>query len=74
MRARIAGWLVATAHQEILALQMPEIATASLDATDTSVPTMATILKTRQSMPDSAALNPVSGKSRLKETIRAPPV
>ena len=37
VRARTAGWLVATAHQETLALQMPEITMASPDATHTSV-------------------------------------
>ena len=42
--------------------------------TDTSAATMATTPKTRQSMPDSVALNPVSGKSRSKEVIRARPV
>ena len=53
---------------------MPEIATASHVATDTSVATMATMPKTRQPMPDSEALNPNNGKSHSKETIRARPV
>ena len=69
-----ASWLAATTHQEILALQMPEIATASHDATDTSAATMATMPKTRQLMSDSVALNPVRGKSCSKDVIRARPV
>ena len=71
--ARIAGWLAATTHQEILVIQMPKIATASHVATDTSATTRATTQKTRQSMPDSVALNPVSGKSRSRKAIRARP-
>ena len=74
MWARLAGWLVATTHQEILAPQSPEIATASPDAPDTSIVTMAITLKIRPSMPDSVALSPVSGKSHSKETIWTRPV
>ena len=66
--------LAAITHQEILAIQMPKIATADHVATDTSAATTAITPKTRQSMPDSVALNPVSGKSRSKEAIRARPV
>ena len=66
--------LVVASRQEIMALQMPEIAMASHGATDISVGTMATTLKTRQLTPDSVAQNPVSGKSRSKETIRDRPV
>ena len=71
MRARIAGWLVATTQQAIPAHQRLEIAAASPDATNTSVAKMVITPKTRQSMPDSVALNPVSEKIRSKETIRA---
>ena len=53
---------------------MPETATASQDAIDTSAGTLVTAPKTQQSTPDSEALNPVSGKSHSKETIRARPV
>ena len=53
---------------------MPKILTADHVATDTSAATTATTPKTRQSMPDSVALNLVSGKSRSKEAIRARPV
>ena len=70
---RIAGWLVVTSRQEILALQMPEIATESHDAADISVRTMETTPKTRQSMPDSVALSSVSGTSPTKETVRTHP-
>ena len=66
--------LVATTHQAILAHQRPEIATASPDATSTSVAKMVITPKTRQSMPDLVALSPVSGKSHSKETILAHPV
>ena len=48
--------------------------TASHGATDISIGTMATTLKARQSTPNSVAQNPVSGKSRSKETIRDHPV
>ena len=65
---------VATSHQETLTIQMPEIATASHDTIDISVATMATTPKTWQSMLDSVFLNPVSGRSRSKEAIRARPV
>ena len=54
-----------------LALRKPEIATASPDATDTSVETTMTTPMIRRSMPDSVALSPVSGRSRSKRTIRA---
>ena len=43
-------------------------------ATSTSAALTAIILKIRQSMPDSEALNPVSRKSRSKEILRACPV
>ena len=67
------SWLVATSHPKTQAIQTPGIATASHDEIDTSVAIMATTPKTRQSMPDSEALNPDSGKSHLKETVRAHP-
>ena len=53
---------------------MPKIVTADHVATDTSAALTATTPKTRQSMLDSVALNPVSGRSRSKEAIRARPV
>ena len=68
------GSLIVIAHQEIMAPQTSKIATASPDATDTSVAIMAITPKTRSSMLDSVALSPVSGKSHLKETIRGRPV
>ena len=71
MRARIAGWLVATTQQAILAHQRPEIAMASPDATNTSVAKMVITPETRQSTLDSVSLTPVSGKSHSKGTIWA---
>ena len=43
-------------------------------ATNISVASIATIPRIRQSMPDSEALNPVSGKSHSKEALRGCPV
>ena len=43
-------------------------------ATNISATYTATIPRIRQSMPDSKALNPVSGKSHSKEALRARPV
>ena len=43
-------------------------------ATNISAALTAIILRIRQSMPDSKALNPVSRKSHLKEALRARPV
>ena len=46
---------------------------ASPDATNTSVETTVTIPITRRSTPDSVAPSPASGRSHLKEAIRAHP-
>ena len=43
-------------------------------ATSTSAALTVIILKIRQSMPDSKALNQVSGKSHSKEILQAHPV
>ena len=43
-------------------------------ATNISAALTATIPRIRQSVPDSKALNPISGKSHLKEALRARPV
>ena len=43
-------------------------------ATNTSAALTVTITRIWQSMPDSKALNPVSGKSHLKEALQARPV
>ena len=43
-------------------------------ATSKSAGLMATMLRIRQLMPDSKALNPVSGKSHSKRILRARPV
>ena len=71
---RIAGWLVATTQQAILAHQKPEIAKTNHDATNTSATKTVIAPKTRQSMPDSVAPSPVSGKIHSKITIQARPV
>ena len=68
------GRLVATTQQAILAHQKPGIATTNNGATNTSVTKMVITLKIWQSMPDSVALNPVSGKSHSKIAIQARPV
>ena len=44
---------------------------ASPDVAKTSVEIIATTLKTRPSMPDSAALRPVKGRNTSKEIVRA---
>ena len=56
-----------------LALRKPELATASTDATDTSVEATVIIPTTRRSTPDSVAPSPASGKSHSKGTTRAHP-
>ena len=43
-------------------------------ATNTSAATMVIVSKTRQSMPDSMAPSPVSGRSHSTKTIQAHPV
>ena len=43
-------------------------------ATKTNAALTVTILRTQQSMPDSEAPNPVSGKSHLKELLRVCPI
>ena len=48
--------------------------TAHHVVTDTSATTMAIMPMIRHSMPDSEALDPVSGKSHSKEVIEARPV
>ena len=50
--------------------QIPRTAIAGHVATSISVALTAKILRIRQSMPDSKALNSVSGRSHIKETIR----
>ena len=43
-------------------------------ATNTSAALTATLLRIRQSMPDSEALNPINGKSHKKELLRVRPI
>ena len=74
MRAKTAGWLAATTHQEVMALQIPKMPTADHAVIDKSAATTAITPMIRQSMPDSEALDPVSGKSNLKEILPLRPV
>ena len=54
--------------------RIPRTTMAGHVGTSTSAALMATTLRIRQLMPDSEALNPVSGKSHSKEILRAHPV
>ena len=74
MREKIADQLIEAIAPATLAPPKPETATASHDATDTSVEATMKILKIRQLTPDSVALNPVSGRSHSKETKMVHPV
>ena len=65
---------VATTIQASLALLKLETATVSPDAIDISVETTVIVPKTWWSSLDSEALSLVSGRSHLRETIRARPV
>ena len=73
-RERTAGWLEAITYQRTMVLRIPRIAMAGHVATNTSTALMAIMLRIRQSMPDSEALNPVSRKSHSKEALRARPI
>ena len=67
-------WLARSNKNEAnLAPLKPEIATASPDATGTSVKTTVTTPMIRRSMLDSVALSPVSGRSHSKRAIQAHP-
>ena len=70
---RTVGWPVAKTMQATPAPLKLKLAKTSLDATDTSVKATVITPRTRQSMPDSGALSPVSGRSRSKRTIQAHP-
>ena len=71
---RTAGWLAAIIYQRTMVLRIPRIAMVGHVATNTSAASTTTIPRIRQSMPDSKALNLVSGKSHSKEALRARPV
>ena len=72
MREKIAGWLAVITYQRTVVLRIPR--TAIDVATNISAALTVIILKIRQSMPDSKAQNPVSGKSHSNEALRARPV
>ena len=74
MREKTAGWLAVITYQRTMVPEIPRTAIAGHVATNISATLTAIILRIRQSMPDSKALNPVSGKSHLKEALRACPV
>ena len=74
MREKTAGWLAVITYQRTMVPQIPRTAIAGHVTTSITVALTAKILRIRQSMPDSKALNPVSGKSHSKEAIRARPV
>src|SRR4051812_16122490 len=64
-------WLAAATYQGTLALRIPRKVTVDHITKNTSAATMAITPRIRQSMPNSEALNPVSGKSHSKEVLRA---
>ena len=74
MREKTAGWLAVITYQRTMVLRIPRTAIVGHIATNISVALTAIIPRIQQSMPDSKALNPVSGKSHLKEAPRACPV
>ena len=74
MRERTAGYLAVTTSAKILAVRISRTVMADRVAKKTNAALTAIIVKIRQSMPDSEALNPVSGKSHSKEILQARPV
>ena len=66
--------LAAIIYQRTMVLRIPRMAIACHVATNISAALTAIILRIRQSMPDSKALNPVSGKSHSNKVRRARPV
>ena len=68
------GWLAVTICQRTMVLRIPRTAIAGHVATNISAALTEIILRIRQSMPDSKALNLVSGKSHSNEALRARPV
>ena len=65
---------VATNTSAASTMTIPRTAIAGHVTTNISAALTTIILRIRQSMPDSKALNPVSGKSHSKEALRARPV
>ena len=63
MRGKTAGWLTVITYKRTMVLRIPRTAIAGQVATNISATLAAIISRIRQSMPDSKALNPVSGKS-----------
>ena len=73
MREKTAGWLAVITYQRTMVPQIPRTAIAGHVATSISAALIAKILRIRQSMPDSKALNPVSGKSHSNKVRRVRP-
>ena len=72
MREKTTGWLAVITYQRTMVLRIPRTATAGHVATNISAALIAIILKIQQSMPDSKALNPVSGKKPFKRSTPGP--
>ena len=74
VREKTASWLAVITYQRTMVPQIPRTTITGHVATSISAALTAKILRIRQSMPDSVALNPVSGKSHSKEATRTRPV
>ena len=72
MRDKTAGWLAVITYQRTMVLRIPRMAIAGHVATNISAVLTAIISRIRQSMPDSKALNPVSGKKPFKQSTPGP--
>ena len=73
-RARPVWTEYSTAHARYMVPRIPRTAITGHVTTNISAVLTAKTPRIRQSMPDSKALNPVSGKIHLKEALRARPV
>ena len=70
MREKIAGWLAVITYQITMVPRIPRMAIAGHVATSISAAVTTIIPRIRQSMLDSKALNPVSGKSNSNKVRR----
>ena len=71
VREKTAGWLATITCQRTMVLRIPRTAMAGHVATNISAALTVKIPRIQQSMPDSKALNPVSGKSHSNKALRA---
>ena len=74
MLEKTVGWLAVITYQRTMVLRIQRTAIAGHVTTNISAALTMIITRIRQSMPDSKALNPVSGKSHSKEILRARPI